>query len=76
MRGLRQGIMKQLPILEPGDKPRKATWNTPVGHGHQGGPLASVRACQLPSLLLSSQHLGVWRCRPVRKSKLSASHES
>uniref|UniRef100_D6RGR6 Rab9 effector protein with kelch motifs n=1 Tax=Mus musculus TaxID=10090 RepID=D6RGR6_MOUSE len=27
MRGLRQGIMKQLPILEPGDKPRKATWS-------------------------------------------------
>lgn len=22
-----QGIMKQLPILEPGDKPRKATWS-------------------------------------------------
>ncbi|XP_029059737.1 rab9 effector protein with kelch motifs isoform X2 [Monodon monoceros] len=68
--------MKQLPVLEPGDKPRKATWNTPVGFSHLGGPFAPVRACQLCSLLHTSQHLGVWRCRPVRKSKLPTSSES
>lgn len=47
-----------------------------MGHGHQGGSLASVWACQLHSLLHTSQHLGVWGCGPVRKSKLSASLES
>nr|ALQ33966.1 Rab9 effector protein with kelch motifs isoform 2 [Homo sapiens] len=34
--------MKQLPVLEPGDKPRKATWKTPVGLRYLQGPLAPV----------------------------------
>lgn len=47
--------------------------NTAVGHSHHRRPLATVWACQLHSLLHSSQHLGVWGCGPVRKSKLSTS---
>ena len=50
--------------------------NTPVGFSHLRGPPAPVRAHQLHSLLHTSQHLGVWRGRPVRKSKLPASSES